>query len=189
MLLIPHRATLQSHPLETPRTLLYPLTEGADELWAVVDESREHLAPWLPWVPFNDGPRSSKRYLDACTADWDTGRAMRFAIRSRSDQSLLGAITLDNCVHMHRSCDLGYWLKKGATGAGLMTEVGKATVEFAHERANIHRIRCAAAVGNLPSLRVIQRLGFRFEGVCRQAEYIQSRWVDHAVFAHVQGYD
>jgi len=47
----------------------------------------------------------------------------------------------------------------------------------------VHRIRCAAATDNFPSLRVIQRLSFRFEGIARQAELVQSRWLDHAVFA------
>jgi len=189
VLLIPQRAAIESAPIATERTLLYPLSGNAEELWEVVDASRDHLSPWLPWVPFNDGPRSSKRYLDACVVDWDTGRAMRFAIRSRKDGALLGAITLDNCVHLHRCCDLGYWLRQDATGSGIMTEVGKATLRFAHQRVNIHRIRCAAAVDNFPSLRVIQRLGFRFDGLSRQAEYIQSRWVDHAVFGHLPDYD
>ena len=61
--------------------------------------------------------------------------------------------------------------------------VANASVEFAFSRMAMHRIRCAAATDNFPSLRVIQRLGFRFEGIARQAELVQSRWLDHAVFA------
>jgi ribosomal-protein-serine acetyltransferase len=64
-----------------------------------------------------------------------------------------------------------------------MTEAANAAVEFAFSRMAMHRIRCAAATDNFPSLRVIQRLGFRFEGIARQAELVQSRWLDHAVFA------
>jgi len=64
-----------------------------------------------------------------------------------------------------------------------MTEAANASVEFAFSRMAMHRIRCAAATDNFPSLRVIQRLGFRFEGIARQAELVQARWLDHAVFA------
>ena len=48
---------------------------------------------------------------------------------------------------------------------------------------NAHRIRVAAATDNHASLGVIRRLGFRFEGIAREAERCQGRWLDHALFA------
>jgi ribosomal-protein-serine acetyltransferase len=66
-----------------------------------------------------------------------------------------------------------------------MTEAARACMDFAFGRMGVHRIRCAAATDNHPSLRVISRLGFRFEGVARQAEFVGSRWLDHAVFARL----
>ncbi len=185
-LTIPSRSAVRSHPVETGRVLLTPI-DPADgpELWSVVDESRWHLERWLPWVPFNNTPEASQRYAEACAADWDAGRAVRFGIRDRSSHALLGVVGLDSCVHLHRSCELGYWLKLDVTGRGLMTEASRACVEFAMERLGVHRLRCAAATDNYPSLRVIARLGFRFEGIARQAEHVGGRWVDHAVFAHL----
>jgi ribosomal-protein-serine acetyltransferase len=47
----------------------------------------------------------------------------------------------------------------------------------------IHRLCVAAATDNHPSLRVIARLGFHFEGVARHAEWCDGRWLDHAVFS------
>ncbi len=44
-------------------------------------------------------------------------------------------------------------------------------------------IRVAAATDNHASLRVIARLGFRFEGIARHAEWCDGRWLDHASFA------
>lgn len=183
-LTIPSRSTVRAHPIETLRVTLTPI-DPADgpELWTVVDESRWHLERWLPWVPFNNTPDASQRYAEACAADWDAGRAIRFGIRDRVSQALLGVVGLDSCVHLHRSCELGYWLRLDATGRGLMTEAALACADFALERLGVHRIRCAAATDNYGSLRVISRLGFRFEGLARQAEFVGGRWVDHAVFA------
>ena len=45
-----------------------------------------------------------------------------------------------------------------------------------------HRVRVAAATDNHASLSVIGRLGFRFEGIARQAEWCDGRWLDHATF-------
>jgi len=58
----------------------------------------------------------------------------------------------------------------------------KAAVEFAFQQMGVHRLRVAAATDNHRSLAVIWRLGFRFEGVSRQAEFCSRRWLDHAVF-------
>lgn len=184
LLSIPGRAALRRAPVETSRVLLMPVDVGdGPELWEAVDGSRWHLERWLPWVPFNATPEASLRYAEASALDWDAGRAVRFAIRDRATRALLGVVGLDACIHLHRSCELGYWLRLEATGRGLMTEAAKACVDFAFGRMGIHRIRCAAATDNAPSLRVISRLGFRFEGIARQAEWVGSRWLDHALFA------
>jgi ribosomal-protein-serine acetyltransferase len=139
----------------------------------------------LPWVPFNNTLEASQRYAEACAADWDAGRAVRLAIRDRKTREFYGVVGLDSCVHLHRSCELGYWLRRDATGRGLMTEAAQACVAFAVGSMGVHRIRCAAATDNFSSLRVIARLGFRFEGIARQAEFVGTRWLDHAVFARL----
>ncbi|MEB2310379.1 MAG: GNAT family protein [Sorangiineae bacterium] len=186
MLNIPPRASFRRSPLETARLTLLPI-EASDtaELWAAVDGSRWHLERWLPWVPFNNSLEASERYAEACMLDWDAGRAVRLAIRDRRTREFLGVVGLDSCVHLHRSCELGYWLKRDATGKGLMTEAARGLSDFALQRMGVHRIRCAAATDNHASLQVIARLGFRFEGIARQAEFVQDRWLDHAVFARL----
>lgn len=186
MLSIPSRAAVRNHPIRTARLTLVPI-EAFDgpSLWDSVDGSRAHLERWLPWVPFNNSLEASQRYADACVTDWDAGRAVRLAIRDPEDRRFLGVIGLDSCVHLHRSCELGYWLRQDCVGRGLMTEAGRACVDFAFHRLGVHRIRCAAATDNYASLRVIGRLGFHFEGIARQAEFVASRWLDHAVFSRL----
>ncbi|MBN2196197.1 MAG: GNAT family N-acetyltransferase [Polyangiaceae bacterium] len=185
-LVLPPRSTLRKAGLASPRTLLFPIdVSDAPELWTTIDASRWHLERWLPWVPYNGSLETTMHYAEASAADWDAGRALRFCIRSNPGHELLGVVGLDSCVYLHRSCELGYWLKREATGRGLMTEAAKACIDFAFRTVGFHRIRCAAGTNNYPSLRVIGRLGFRFEGIARQAELVGTRWLDHAVFARL----
>lgn len=186
VLALPARATVRKSPVESPRVVLGPI-EPADaaDLFAAIEGSRWHLERWLPWVPYSNTLEATQRYTEACVADWDGGRALRLTIRERQSRELLGVVGLDSCVHLHRSCELGYWLRRDATGRGLMTEAATACVDFAFRRVGFHRIRCAAATDNYPSLRVISRLGFRFEGIARQAELVGTRWLDHAVFGRL----
>jgi ribosomal-protein-serine acetyltransferase len=184
MLVIPPRAELRARPIETERLTLLPI-DPADgpELWTAVSGSRQFLQRWLPWVQFHTDPQSSTRFADACAADWDQGRALRFVIRERSTRMLAGVVGLEACIHLHRSCELGYWLRREGTGRGLMTEASRGAMDFAFKYMGAHRIRVAAATDNHASLAVIGRLGYRFEGIARQAEWCDGRWLDHAVFA------
>lgn len=181
---VPNRRALRKTPLLGARVKLAPV-EPADgpELWRAVESSRAHLARWLPWVPFNDSEETSQRYAEACAEDWDEGRALRFSIRLRGNLELLGVVGLDNCVHLHRNCDLGYWLCESATGRGLMTEAATMCIRFAFDVVGMQRIRCAAATNNLQSQRVIERLGFSREGLARRAEALNGDWVDHIVYS------
>jgi ribosomal-protein-serine acetyltransferase len=182
----PSRLALRRAPAAEGRIALVPIdASDGPELWEAVEGSRWHLERWLPWVPFNSSPEASLRYAEACAIDWDAGRAARFAVRDRGTGELYGVVGLDSCVHLHRSCELGYWLRREFTGRGLMTEAALACLEFAFQRMGMHRVRCAAATDNAPSLRVISRLGFRFEGIAREAEWVGSRWLDHALFARL----
>ena len=184
MLVIPPRNELRKSPIETERLLLLPV-DPADghELWFAVNGSRASLQPWLPWVQYHTDPASSSRFAEACANDWDQGRALRFIIRERGTRAVAGIVGLEACVHLHRSCELGYWLRKEATGRGLMTEAARACTEFAFSRMGVHRVKVAAATNNHASLRVISRLGFHYEGISRQAEWCDGRWLDHATFA------
>lgn len=64
-----------------------------------------------------------------------------------------------------------------------MSEAGQSVLRFAFETMHAHRIRCAAAQENIPSQKVIERLGFKQEGVAREAEFVAGRWVTHFVYS------
>lgn len=186
-LVIPPRVQLSRRPLSTERVVIEPLSTGMHrKLYRAVEDSRSFLAPWLPWVPFNDSQEASFRYTEACEADWQTGTALRFALRLRHESPLIGVITLENISDLHRNCDLGYWLRPSHTGRGLMTEAAARVVEYGFERLKMHRIRCAAAEDNLRSQRVIERLGFFREGIAREAERVGGRWVTHIVYSRLE---
>jgi ribosomal-protein-serine acetyltransferase len=184
MLQFPPRAELLAQPIESERVSLSPADRAdADAIWEAIESSRSWLRPWLPWVPYQQEPVAAARFIDASMADWDAGRAARFVIRDRAERRVVGIVGLEACVAMHRACEIGYWLRADAARQGLMTEAARLCVDFGFRRLGAHRIRVAAATDNHPSLRVIARLGFHFEGHARHAEWCDGRWLDHAVFS------
>ncbi len=184
MLLIPVRGEVRSHPFESER-LYYTPVEPIDgpDIWQAVDLSRENLKVFLPWVAFTIDLPSTIRFAEACALDWDQGKAVRFSIREKATRAFLGVVGLESCVHVHRAVELGYWLRTDAQQRGFMSEAVRFALQLSFRHMGAHRVRVAAATDNHPSLRVIQRAGFRFEGIARQAEWCSERWLDHAVFA------
>ncbi len=188
MLAIPSRVEVRARPLLAARLYLQPIEPAdAQDLWTAVEGSRRHLEPWLPWVPFNSDLEASHRYSDASASDWDASRACRLTIRERATRRLVGVVGLESMVHLHESCELGYWLRVDATGRGYMTEAARSVIDWAFHDVHAHRIRVAASTENHASLAVIGRLGFHFEGIARQAERCHGRWLDHAVFSILAG--
>ena len=184
MLVVPQRAEIRHRPLDTQRLLLSPVEPtDASDLWFAVDSSRAHLEKWLPWVPFNTDLDASWRYCEASAGDWDHARAARFTIRERATRRFVGVVGLESIAHLHQSAELGYWLRADVTRRGYMTEAARVAVAWAFKRLSAHRVRVAAATDNVASLNVIRKLGFRFEGIAREAERCQGRWLDHALFA------
>jgi len=184
MLVVPPRSDVRARPLESSRLVLSPVDPSdARELWLAVEASRAHLEKWLPWVPFTTDADASYRYAEASATDWDHGRACRFTIRERGGRRLLGVVGLEALAQLHEGAELGYWLRLDSVRRGYMSEASRTVLDWAFRRVNAHRIRVAAATDNHASLGVIRKLGFRFEGIAREAERCQGRWLDHAVFS------
>lgn len=183
---IPTRTEMYRRPLATKRIIIEPISSKRHhEFFRAVEEARSALLPWLPWVPLNDSPEASLRYTEACQRDWDKGAAVRFFLRLRDLPQIIGVVSLENCIHTHQSCELGYWLHPAHQGKGLMTEAAGVVVDFAFETMKIHRVRAAAAIENIASQRVIERLGFTKEGMARDAEYVGGRWVTHWTYSRL----
>jgi RimJ/RimL family protein N-acetyltransferase len=155
-------------------------------MWACIEHSRAALYPWLPWVPFVTDADTAYRFADTSAIDWDHGRAVRFAIRENATHAMLGVVGLESVQHAHKNADLGYWLRSDCARRGYMSEAGAMLLRWAFARLAIHRVRVAAATSNHASLGVIRNLGFRYEGLARQAEFCADRWLDHAIFSMLE---
>jgi ribosomal-protein-alanine N-acetyltransferase len=78
---------------------------------------------------------------------------------------------------------LGYWIDAEHQSKGYMTEALRSAVSFAFDDLGLHRVQAAVMPKNIPSLRVLAKLGFRKEGESLRYLQIAGRWEDHHLFA------
>lgn len=163
---------------------LRPLeTRDASPLLEIRTRTRAFLEPWEPARPEEFWTLEGQRQtVAAALAERDAGRAFPFAIVE--DGALAGAVTLSNVVRgVFESCTIGYWVDADRGGRGLATEGVRLAVAFAFGGGRLHRVQAAVMPRNDASLRVLEKVGFREEGLALRYLRIAGAWSDHRLFA------
>ena len=160
------------------------LLEESDavELYALVDRNRRHLEPWLPWVPATTGPASIREFIRATRRQVAENDGLQLAIVADGG-AIAGVVGVHRIDWANRSTTIGYWLSADAQGRGTMTAAVRALVDHAFRGWGLNRVEISAAVDNARSRAVPERLGFREEGVRREAERHAGRYLDLVVYA------
>jgi ribosomal-protein-alanine N-acetyltransferase len=178
-------------PFETPvisgEGLFLRTPSIADYLaWTELrSESRKFLTPWEPTWPADDLTRTAfRRRVRRYQLEIREDRAYPFFIFRQADYALLGGITLSNVTRgMTQTATLGYWMGERHAGLGQMTRAVRAIVPFAFGALRLHRLEAACLPHNAPSICLLEKIGFRREGLARGLVCINGRWQDHIVFA------
>ena len=74
-------------------------------------------------------------------------------------------------------------MRTDLTGKGVATEAARALLGLGFETMGLHRILMRIGVGNHPSRRVAEKLGFSYEGIAREEILVRGRWMDHEVYS------
>jgi ribosomal-protein-serine acetyltransferase len=160
------------------------LLEEADaaELYVLTDRNRAHLEPWLPWVPMTRSPADTLEFIRATRRQEAADDGSQLGLVD-GDGAIAGIVGFHRIDWPNRATTLGYWLSADRQGRGLMTGAVRALVDHAFEERGLHRVEISAAVGNARSRAIPERLGFREEGVRRDAERHGDRYLDLVVYA------
>jgi [ribosomal protein S5]-alanine N-acetyltransferase len=156
------------------------------EAWADLREhSRAFLTPWEPTWPGDDLTRTSfrrrlRRHIQEIAGD----EAYPFLIFRESDDALVGGLTLGQIERgVAQSATLGYWVGQPFAGKGLMSRSARAVTGFAFTSLRLHRIEAACLPHNHASIRLLERNGFKREGIARAYLRINGLWQDHFLYA------
>lgn len=107
-----------------------------------------------------------------------------FVICLRDTGAIVGGVNINNIVRgTLQSGTLGYTAYASTTGRGYITEGLGLVVEFAFGEFGLHRLEANIQPANTPSLNVVKRLGFRYEGLSTDFQFINGAWRDHERWA------
>lgn len=158
--------------------------KDAEELFNLVDQSREHLREWLPWV---DSMKSSETYRPIITA-WLQQFAEEdgFQAGVMYKGELVGFAGFHSIDYTNKQTSIGYWLAEAYQGKGIMTAVVSSLVDYAFEQYDMHRIEIKCGADNEKSRGIPERLGFLEEGVIRDGEFLYDHFHDLIVYSMLE---
>lgn len=174
--------------LLTERLLIRPLEMGdANALLHYVQENRKWLEPWEPTHPpvyFTlEGQRTILRQCQE-ERHAETGVLMGVFERHGDGYTLRGRISITGIIRgIWQNGFVGYSIAQACAGKGYMTEALHRVVTFGFYDLGLHRMQASIIPHNEASLKVLQKVGFRYEGRALRYLKIGDEWADHDMFA------
>nr|WP_235915542.1 GNAT family protein [Puerhibacterium puerhi] len=172
---------------DSPRgsVVLRPLRRRDAHAWLRLrQENRAWLEPWEATSPgYHAEPAATfGEYVRTLTQQARAGTTLPFAVEL--DGALVGQLTVSSIAYGSLcSASIGYWVSRDVAGRGVIPTAVAMATDYCFAVLGLHRIEVNIRPENERSLRVVEKLGFRDEGLRRRYLHIQGEWRDHRTFA------
>jgi len=110
----------------------------------------------------------------------------RWGLVRKTDHQLIGTCGFHHWEKQYFRAEIGYDLSPDAWGHGYMTEALRAVIPHGFERMGLNRIDALVYIGNDRSARLVQKLGFKQEGILRDYFCLDGKFYDHYLLALLQ---
>ncbi|MDD6035929.1 MAG: GNAT family protein [Lachnospiraceae bacterium] len=173
---------------ETERLqLLVCNEEYSNALLAFMTENKDFFAPYEPLrQPGFYTEEFQARVLRAEFLATLRSTYLRYYLFLKEDtEHIIGTVSFSGISRTDGSCRVGYKLDRLHTGRGYATEALRCLLPELGKSLQIHRVEADILLENAPSLRLIERLGFAYEGVARSSHEIGGIWRDHLRYSYI----
>jgi ribosomal-protein-alanine N-acetyltransferase len=168
--------------LKTSRLHLRPL-ELSDASAIQKAASARKIADTMITLPHPYPVGEAERYLARQQAEQKTGRSVTFAIEQKEEGWFCGLVELRDIDHEHSQGELSFWLTVEVWGRGYMSELVQKVVQYGFEVCGLNRLFAYHMTRNPASGRVLQKNGFKQEGLLHQRVRKWGQFEDVALWA------
>ncbi|MCC5892716.1 GNAT family protein [Exiguobacterium sp.] len=154
----------------------------AEALFELTMASKPYLREWLGWLDYVETVEDSKRNIEGRIKGLiETGGYPKsFALIYQGE--LAGTVGYNEIDRGIKCGTIGYWLGRDFQGKGIMSQALETLIDYGFRDLGLNKIEIRVATGNMKSRALPERLGFKEEGVLRDAEWLYDRYVDHVVY-------
>ena len=139
---------------------------------------QDNLRDGLPY-PYTE--QDGKEFISAMLSA-DESETFAFAITV--DNMVIGSISIFRQGNIHRqTAELGYYIAEEYWSKGIMTEAVKQICEYVFAKSDIIRIYAEPFAYNIASCRVLEKVGFQYEGTLRSNAVKNGRVIDMEMYS------
>jgi ribosomal-protein-alanine N-acetyltransferase len=144
--------------------------------------NREWLRPWEATNPGAPNSFDVRSQLRGLLRQLDDQSGMPFVIEVQG--VVQGQLNVANIMYGSvSSAVIGYWVSPEIAGRGVAPTSVALVTDYLMNQVGLHRVEIDVRPENVASLRVIEKLGFRYEGIKQRYIHINGDWRDHYIFA------
>ncbi|AOT02007.1 GNAT family N-acetyltransferase [Arthrobacter sp. U41] len=176
--------------LESGDLVLRPIRYRDRKEWTELrSRNSEWLAPWEASNPVPGGGLPDYRQMvRSLKSQAALATALPFVITAWTpgfrEPVIVGQLTVSSIVWgSAMMATLGYWVDKDRAGQGIAPTAVALVTDYCFQTLGLHRMEINIRPENGPSLRVVEKLGFRDEGYRPRFLHINGEWSDHRSFA------
>ena len=148
----------------------------------LVLSNREWLRPWEATNPHGPTSFDFKAQTRSLLRALENNDGIPFVIIYKDE--IVGQLNVANILHGSvSSCVLGYWISPQVAGLGITPTAVALAMDYMFKIVGLHRVEIDIRPENEASIRVVEKLGLRYEGLKEKYIHINNDWRDHYVFA------
>nr|WP_304220259.1 GNAT family protein [Fredinandcohnia onubensis] len=152
----------------------------ADELFNLIDSSRESIGKWLAFPAYTNEVRDTKLFIDKSLNRFASNNGYWAGIWHKG--RIAGSIGYLYLDWSNYKTEIGYWLGKDFEGLGLATKACNILIEHAFTDLKLNKVEINVATGNIRSKAIPERLGFKNEGTIRNYELLNGEYLDRNIY-------
>lgn len=175
--------------IDTERMVLRPPMHVDFRPWSDLRrQSAEFLQPWEPsWSADHLTRKGFVNRVYWANRSISQGTAVPLFLIRREGNRVIGAITLDNIRRgPSQAGTIGYWIGAEFSRQGYMQEALTALVHYAFEVLDLSRLESACLPENAASRALLEKCGYKYEGVAQSYLQINGRWRNHVLYANLR---
>jgi len=158
--------------------------KDARPLERVLLDNRSWLRKWEATYPGGGTIIDTRASIRSLTAHARAGNGLPLIIELEGE--LVGQLNVSSITYGSlSSATIGYWVSQEVAGRGVTPVAVALATDYCFTTLRLHRMEICIRPENAPSLRVVEKLGFRYEGLRRRFIHIDGDWRDHFSFALV----
>lgn len=170
---------LEFKPFKTQRLLLRPITPRDNHAFLRIFSDPETMKYWSR-EPL-DGLDEAIEMVQEEIKWGETDKCLNWGIARIDDGGLLGKVSLFDYEEKHRRAEIGYVIDRSYWNRGLVSEALATVLAHAFGEIGLHRLDADVDPGNIASLALLKKFGFRREGLTRESFLVHGHWHDSVI--------